>query len=116
MAVDLKAEPNYEPVIQALREATAVGKLKWQETAEPGTFIASAKGQRAFEFYRSRFSPAIGSTQSPRLVVKNETGSPLFEIGADRYPPLNELYDLAARQARGVDDRINETVQLLREL
>ena len=136
MAVNLEKGPDYEPLLQALIEKTKARKLAWHETADEDTFLSAVKGERTFEL--TLFAPPTttpppdvivppsGATRGrfyvaepvlppvPIVRVRNGEGKLLFEIPSS--PETEELYDLARRITRNVDENIDATRQLLEQL
>ncbi len=119
MSVDLQKKPDYDKIIDALVEKTKQGKLRWQDTAEESTYLAAVKGQRTFEI-------SCDSDASPpqiRLVIRDVDGKAFLDIGSPYHSPtglatskLKELYELAGRIALNLDEKADETVQLLDQL
>ena len=136
MAVDLEKGPDYQPLLEALIEKTKARKLMWHETADEDAFLAAVKGERTFEL--TLFAPPtttpppdLGISPSskargtfyihepvlppvPIVRVRNGEGKLLFEIPSS--PETEELYDLARRITRNVDENIDATRQLLEQL
>lgn len=120
--MSVEREPSYETVLQTVIEQTRAGKLRWHKTAEFETYIASAKGMRSFELTTRRTAdeqPADAVArppQPPRLIVKDEFGDAVLEILSPT-ERLSELhYAVLLRMTSNVDEEVNKTVDVLRQL
>jgi hypothetical protein len=127
MPLNPTKDPDYEPVLQALLEKTRAGKLAWKETADEDTFVATVKGEQSFEIILEpnpegpTHVTVDGRTIVPRipvLRVKDGAGKLLFETPKSMYVAVltSELYGLARRIASRIDDKIEQTVELLNKL
>ena len=108
MTVDRNKAPDYQKLFQTLLNKTEAGKLRWEETASEDTFLAAVKGQQSFEL-----RPVPGSA-SIHLTVRDAAGKVLFEVnegGAGR-----ELYKFARRLALRIDDKLENSLELLSQL
>jgi hypothetical protein len=120
MSINLEKQPGYEQIINALVKKTKEGKLRWQETAQERTFLAAVKGQRTFEISQDW----VDTTERIRLVIRDVDGRPfveqVFNITGPRLDAIaNEvrnLYECAKRIALDVDEKVDDTVQLLSQL
>jgi hypothetical protein len=113
MSADLRQELKFDPIIETLLEKTKEGKLRWQETAEEGTYLAAVKGQRTFAI-----SLDWNATSGPiRLVVRDVEGKAFLDARFSYANPIaRELYDLAGRIALNLDEKVDETLQVLSQL
>jgi hypothetical protein len=113
MAVDFEREPDYEALFGALLAKTKEGKIQWQGTAEENKFIAAIKGQRTFEIAPAEshieWHPSVAL-----LRVCDAQGRLLFTTPASA--GCAELYRLARRVALRMDDQLQATVELLKDL
>jgi hypothetical protein len=136
MSIDFENEPDYEKIIDILVEKTKEGKLLWHETAEERTFLAAVKGQRTFQISQVGGEES-GSTSTAdwddaterfQLVIRDVDGRAFVEKTFRVGPPGSEsadseaadkarsLYELVRRVALDLDEKIDETVQLLSQL
>ena len=141
MTTDLSKEPNYNAILATLLEKTKMGKVIWAATSDPSTFVAAVKGSQTYRLRReSEVQPpermdnpyALGALALPNqprwtperrieyveLTVLDENGKTLFSI---RQPAQNssyagELFTLAQRLANRVDEKVDQTLELLNAL
>ena len=115
MSVDFDKGPQYDAVVEALLEKTREGKLTWQETADPDTFLAAVKGKQTFEIRQDSEEPVLID-----LVVRDGGGNVSFNVSFDTRhsldSPAEDLFALAKRLATRVDEKIDATRRLLSDL
>jgi hypothetical protein len=119
MSIDLQKEPDYEKIIDALIDKTKEGKLQWQETADERTFLAAVRGERTFQISQD-WEDALERFQ---LVIRDADGrafvDKLFYIARPVSAAANKarnLYELVRRISLNLDEKVDETVQLLNGL
>ncbi len=140
MTTDLSRDPNYDAILEALLEKTKAGKITWSATSEPSTFVAAVKGvqtyrlRREFEiqppermdnpniptaiFAQPRWTPER-RIEYTELTVLDENGKALFSIrqrvgvGPDY---AGQLFAVAQRLVNHVDEKVDQTLQLLNAL
>jgi hypothetical protein len=136
----LDTEPQYQELIEALIEKTREGKINWEETAQPNTYIAAVKGERTFEIagklgqfatvhtggiagdgYRGKVPLEGGMVEKTiyRLTVKDKDGKEVLstpDYSINSIDSARKLYELAKRLAERVDERIDTTLELIRTL
>ena len=113
MSADLQREPDYDALLQTLLQKSREGKLVWQETADPASFIAAARGERTFEISRSG--------DSFDLTVCDSQGRQILRMSAAThnvvyFDSVRDLYQLAKRIATHLDEKIDSTMELLGSL
>jgi hypothetical protein len=143
MSIDFEKEPDYEKIIDALIEKTKQGKLRWHETADEHTFLAAVKGQRTFaisqvgaeeESGSTSITPWDDATERFQLVIRDVDGQAFVEKTFRVAPPgsigssgsestysetadkAKDLYETVRRVVLNVDEKVDETVQLLDQL
>lgn len=108
MSVNLAEELNYDALLEAIVEKTRAGKIDWQETADPDSFIAAVKGRQTFSISRM-------SDDRVFLVVRDGKGDEIF-----RTPPsvttARELFVLVQRIAAHLDEKVESTLELVNQL
>lgn len=131
--VDLSKDPNYDSLVEALLEKTLARKLDWQVTAEDDCFLAAVKGKRSFEIKAKpilQLESILDRTTQDillpgsrmreleiMLTVRDETGDKLFDFQQrGRDTAAFQLYEAARRIASRIDERIDESLELLNSL
>jgi len=109
MSVDFERELDYESLLQALIEKTKAGKIEWQPTADERAFLATVKGQRTFTISSNLLKGSL-------LTVKDAEGKIICEIQSGRPSTGWDLFEMARRMATNLDERLDETVQLIGDL
>ncbi len=111
-----------ENLLERLLERSRAGSVKWERTAEEGSFRAAfPKYSVSIESYE-----AEGSKATYQFELFNESGD-LIESATDYFLDkpyydhrnrdlLEELFVLARRKALGVDEAIDDILQELGEL
>ena len=121
MSIDLRNDPNVEVLVEKLIEKTREGKLGWEQTAADDVFIAAVKGVQSFQIRREAVEPFSGPFRFT-LVVKDRDGNAAIEHSeapiktAYGAGPLEQLFLIAKRVACRVDEKIEESLQLLDRL
>lgn len=120
--IDFQNPPGYDELLYTLIEKTRQGKLEWQETAEEDRFLAAVKGVQTYdisaEFGGDRESEGrVVQDVQVRLTVRDREGRIFLDIresGQDS--AAYELFEVARRVAMRIDERIDQTVELLKSL
>ena len=112
MSIDFRGEPQYEALFQALLVKTKEGKLEWQETADERVFVAAVKGKQTFEIKWDRGQAGTGV----RLTVRDGQGKALFATPVQTGGTAVDTFEMAKRIATRMDEKIDETLQLLSHL
>ncbi|MFY9561602.1 MAG: hypothetical protein WAQ52_15320 [Terriglobales bacterium] len=114
---------EYLPVIQKLLERTQQGRVQWQGGL--GTFYCSLGSEResTLKFTLSSIATQDINHDMRFLVMEDINGDPLFRVESNDLPTsaeeeeisnlINELYDLARRQALKVDQKLELASSLL---
>jgi hypothetical protein len=115
---------DYLPVIKKLLERTKQGRVRWQ--GELGAFSCALLGGKAedtLEFTLSTVASSNINYDVRFLVMADAKGNELFRVEASDLPTspreeeisslINELYDLARRQALRVDEKLDLASSLL---
>ena len=110
MTANFEREPPYDAMFAALLQTTKEGKLDWHETADESAFLAAVKGQRTFEVRTEEGAMGV------QLVVRDAEGKVYLTTPFLRSGDARALYQLARRLALRVDERVDDTVQLLNGL
>lgn len=110
MPADLEKDPEYMAVIEMLLDATKAGKLDWQETADDNAFIAAVKGEQTFEIRQIELSESV------YLRVQDHEGNNLYTTPFSVTFEAIQLYKIARRLAKKLDEKIDSTFQLLSQL
>ncbi len=116
MSVDFKYDPQYDTVLERLKERTLEGRIVWQETAEEDVFLAAVKGEQTFQIRKTCVIESLAEVEVVRVLVKDSEGETLFTTPGARGGVAFELFNLAKRIATGIDEKIDRTVQLLSNL
>jgi len=118
----LTTEIDANPLVSALVEKTKAGKLNWESTAAPDTYICSLKGDTTFKLTMgwgmerdNRIIPE--RAEVPVLQLLDAKGHKQWEIhSSDVKGGLWVLYELAQRIANRVDDKIAALVETVERL
>jgi hypothetical protein len=100
------------PLVNAILEKTKAGKLKWDETADEDIFLVSVGGNTTLQV-RQRSDRYEGDRYI--LSLLDENGKLIWEID-EPWVPTKELYALARRVARKVDERVEALMGTLQKL
>lgn len=120
--IDFQNPPGYDELIETLLEKTQQGKLDWQETADEDRFLAAVKGRQTYDISarfggdREREGRIVQDVQV-RLTVRDSEGRNFLDIresGQDS--PAYQLFEAARRVAMRIDERIDQSVELLKSL
>ena len=111
MSTEKEHQSDFESVFDLLLQKTKESKLAWRETASESTFIAAVKGQRTFEI--SAKGRELG--KAPILTVRDDRGKVVFRSSA-RSRAGWQLFEHARRAAAGADAKLEETLELLKDL
>jgi hypothetical protein len=113
-------DPN--PLVQALVEKTKAGKLIWQPTASPDTFIASVGGETTLKLMTeteegvNRYGD-LESFTVPVLSMNDFRGRQLWQIRSREVDgSLWPLYKLGQRVANKVDERVAALLEAVQSL
>jgi len=111
-------------LLQELHNASAVGRLAWQETAKKGEFTTSIEGRFIATVTRRLIEPKPGWQElnldeiTPEECVLFELRDLqdrlLLQIDSSQSPQVESLYDLARRSALHVDVAVEDALRLLR--
>lgn len=112
-------QDHYHNLIAALLAKTKAGKLKWNATPDPQRYLAAVRGEQTFEI-RASSSPD-GIHPEPfqlQVVVRGFDGEKTleFQISTHTKSPAFELFSAAKSDASRIEDRINESLELLNSL
>lgn len=136
MDTDLTTDLDYNPVLDALIEKTTARKLAWSETANAHSYmvvVGTDKGEQTFIVERAGELARVGSATpilrdsgsemrlllsqpTHRLKVSDADGKELFTVGGSSSGPVGQLYKIAERVAKQIDEKIDNTVELLSTL
>jgi hypothetical protein len=101
-------------------EATLAGKLKWQETADEGSFLAAMGGKYTVKMFP--YEDDFRVIRDPSLTLY-EGNDILLDITKKSLgvslEHLNNLYEVVARQVYRVDEKnksIDDAIDLLKNL
>lgn len=121
MAKALNDEPDYEAVIKSLYEKTKKGKIAWEQGDEPTKFRATLGDSVSFvvflyvinaEEQESAFILRMhGADDAPIFAVSTTTP----DLDEEYYDMITEIYRLAGRIAKRVDDQINAALKALKK-
>ena len=122
MDIDLANDPNYEILVEKLIEKSLAGKLKWQETAEDDTFVTAVKGRQTFHV-SAQFGGLhlrdneVEQDVVTKLEVHGFEGKIIIDFReTGQSSSLFELFSVAKRVALRIDERIDESLELLNSL
>ena len=98
------------PLLNALINKTQAGKLKWDETADEEIFLVSVGGNTTLKVRRD-----FNQHPSHLLSLLDEDGKLIWEI---HQPELliEQLFVLARRVVRKVDERVEALMETLQKL
>ncbi len=94
-------------LVTRLLASTKAGKRDWLPTGERNEFATAMSGKYLVTIRQSRYT----TEPTHYLDITEVGGANLVTLGADEYPELAEMYELARRQALKVDDAINDILQ-----
>jgi hypothetical protein len=125
------ADEKIVEFVQGVLAKTRAGKIPWEPTAQESKFIAAIGGEFTFSISSwtdmdRAFAEALAFTGSPGsqpkyvLVLRDEIGTELAKVterdeGIHR-DDLQELYEIARRQAVRASERIDDVLEVLNEL
>jgi hypothetical protein len=130
MTPDYRAKLDPRPLVRALFEKSLAGKIKWEPTAREREFLATVGGNTyrvSMQEDRTEYGEVIGEDYAV-VEMLNEKGHSMLHITqgdinpAKGEPPpavpirVQSLYDLAARIAHGIDERLGKAVESLESL
>ena len=110
------------PLVEALKEKTKAGKVKWEPTAAENTFIASVGGGATLRIYLTTtqdYNEAgeFTTITVPELRLVDENGKLLWEISLyETKGELWSLFKLAQRIANKLDERVASLMATLEKL
>ncbi|MCH8927256.1 MAG: hypothetical protein IIB39_00900 [Candidatus Marinimicrobia bacterium] len=121
MAKALNDEPDYEAVIKSLYEKTKKGKIAWEQGDEPTKFRATLGDSVSFVV----FLYVINAEEQESAFILRMHGAddvPIFAVSTttpdldeEYYDMITEIYRLAGRIAKRVDDQINAALKALKK-
>ena len=121
MAKALSDEPDYEAVITSLYEKTKKGKIAWEQGSEPTKYRAILGESVSFVV----FLYVMNADEQESAYILRMHGAddvPIFAVstttpGLDEayYDMISEIYRLAGRVAKKVDDQINAALKALKK-
>lgn len=121
MAKALNDEPDYEAVIKSLYEKTKKGKIAWEQGDEPTKFRATLGDTVSFvvflyvtnaEEQESAFILRMhGADDTPIFAVSTTTP----DLDEEYYDMISEIYRLAGRISKNIDDQINAALKVLKK-
>ena len=100
------------PLLNALINKTQAGKLKWDETADEDIFLVSVGGNTTLKVQRK--VDRRGFVEHT-LSLLDENGKLIWEI-EEPWALTKELFVLARRVARKVDERVEALMGTLQKL
>ena len=113
------------PLLTAILEKTRAGKLKWDETADEDIFLVSVGGNTTLKVQRKlraqadsinrRLLGAGDAVHHYTLSLLDENGKLIWEI-EEPWALTKELFVLARRVARKVDERVDALMGTLQKL
>ena len=110
------------PLVNAIAEKTKAGRLKWEATVNPNTFITSLGGHTTLKIYLET-SPRLDTLgvavplETPVLSLLDEKGRTLWEISnRDVKGDLWPLFRLAQRMGNKLDERIEALMEVVQKL
>ena len=113
------------PLLTAILEKTRAGKLKWDETADEDIFLVSVGGNTTLKVQRKLRAQAdsinrtlLGDGDAVHhytLSLLDENGKLIWEI-EEPWALTKELFVLARRVARKVDERVDALMGTLQKL
>ena len=122
MSQDLTKDLNYDALVDSLLEKSLAGKIQWAETAEEDTFVAAVKGQQTFQV-SAKFGGVhlrdneLEQDVVTKLKVRGFEGKTIIDCReTGQSSSLFELFSVAKRIALRIDERIDESLELLNSL
>jgi hypothetical protein len=113
-AVDKELDPA--PVVAALIEKSATGKIAWEATANEDTFVSSVGGP-TLRIALERSPDYPDEMGDPALYLLDAKGKTIWQIYSSQTKTgLWELYRLAQRVGNKVDDRMAALMDALQRL
>ena len=137
--LDKELDPT--PLVNAIIEKTKAGRLKWEATANPSTFIASVGGNTTLriqlettdEVRYEQVGPVsnppnriiipetldrrVREVQVPVLSLLDDKGRTLWEISnRDVMGNLDPLFRLARRMGNKLDERMEALMEVVQKL
>lgn len=109
MSADLTKSPDYETLVASLLEKTLAGKIRWEETAVENSFLAAVKGRQTFQISGNE------NGADTELQVRDQDGKVRVKLTRTNQQMM-DLYSAARRIALGVDEVIDESLELLNSL
>ena len=107
MNSQLENDLDPTPLVEALIEKTRAGKLKWEATAAPNTYISSVGGNTTLE---------IDDDEYLTLSLTDSQGKTFMVISTSEAPGLRVLARLARRIANKVDERMQALIEVVQKL
>jgi hypothetical protein len=108
------ADDKVVRLVRLLVERTKAGEIRWEETPTMNTFQCSVSNYSVLISQRS-FVDISGMVQT--LTVCNEEGKIIEEVDGEELRSegvqLRELFELARRNAMGVEKALDEMLHLL---
>jgi len=120
----LASELDLNRLVGTIIEKTKAGKLGWKATARDDVFIVSVGGDTTIkvsldtvEIPGSKALAGHGiTTELRRLILMDEQGNTLVDVGHDKVPAVAELFELARRNALNVEQRVQSLMEVLQKL
>ena len=100
------------PLLNALINKTQAGKLKWDETADENIFLVSVGGNTTLKVRQAR---DVYRGTYHLLALLDEDGKLIWEVETPS-SQIEELFVLARRIARKVDERVEALMETLQKL
>ena len=121
MAKALNDEPDYEAVIKSLYEKTKKGKIAWEQGDEPTKFRATLGDTVSFVVFLY-VTNAEKQESAFILRMHDADDTPIFavstttpELDEEYYDMISEIYRLAGKIWKKVDDQINAALKVLKK-
>jgi hypothetical protein len=117
----VETELDVTPVVAALIEKSATGKMTWEATAREDTFVSTIGGQTLkIGLEPTKLMYVLTSPEKisePVLCLIDEKGKTVWQVYSSQTKEgLWKLYKLAQRIANKVDDRMAALMEALQSL
>jgi hypothetical protein len=115
--------PEYRPIIEKLLERTQQGRVQWQGAMGTFSCTVGTTSDNPVKFTLSTTATRDINYDERFLVMNDANGNELFRVASNDLPTspeeeeisnmINELYQLARRQALKVDVELGRVLTLL---